>query len=343
LTAVQSTSLLCEGVFALNFYHLHTDEKTSGDSMRFVRMIIGCGVLGLVLAAAQGASAAQTLNYSYATTGVGSCDLHIIGCSPAHPAVYTKQTLQAGRNLNAASSASDPHWGAADASANPGTGPLALPELHSDVSGFPSGRGVPYSWNYSQVQGVMGLTALNAVAFDLHDFIGALHYSSTGTGVGLISASLAILDNRAGHFAVGNTYFAQDAAYGFLNTCSAPAALAIGETGNRAAKGTNLSLTVAPTICGASTVNLAAGESIYFWARMQTFDSAFSVIDASHTFQVELAPGLSSSVQNLTQNLAPITHFHSIVPEPATWAMMLIGLGSVGGAIRARRRTSALA
>ena len=28
------------------------------------------------------------------------------------------------------------------------------------------------------------------------------------------------------------------------------------------------------------------------------------------------------------------------VPEPATWAMMLVGLGIVGGAIRYRRRTT---
>jgi hypothetical protein len=31
------------------------------------------------------------------------------------------------------------------------------------------------------------------------------------------------------------------------------------------------------------------------------------------------------------------------VPEPATWAMMLMGFGGLGVALRARRRTAAIA
>jgi hypothetical protein len=290
--------------------------------------------LGLVMAAASGAAAAQPLGWSFSSTGVGSCEVHITGCDTTHPPVYTQQGLQYGYNMDATSSASDPAWGAAHGSANL-TGALPMPELHSDVTGLPSGAGVPYSWNYSQVQGVIGLTAINAVSFDLHDIIGALDFSQSGTGVGIVSASLAILDYQAGDVAIGNTYYAQDASYGFANDCSSPGALAIGETGSIYTRGANLTSTVAPTICGASTVNLAAGDTILLWARLQTFETAFDTTNAS--FRVELAPGLSQAVvQQLTPNLTPIAG----VPEPTTWAMIILGLGATGSILRRRRATA---
>ena len=34
------------------------------------------------------------------------------------------------------------------------------------------------------------------------------------------------------------------------------------------------------------------------------------------------------------------THGGGGVPEPATWAMMLVGVGMVGGAMRMRRKTA---
>lgn len=42
---------------------------------------------------------------------------------------------------------------------------------------------------------------------------------------------------------------------------------------------------------------------------------------------------------NLTFSITAVT---AGVPEPATWAMMLIGFGAIGVALRRRRRTSAL-
>lgn len=310
--------------------------------MRILTMTMGGIALGMLLVAASGASATQpVLNWSYSATGVGSCDLHTsTGCSPAHPPVYKSQGFQAGNNLNASSSASYSAYGVSHGSANPGA--YRLPELHSDVSGLPSLPGVPYSWDYSQVQGVMGYTAKRATVVDLHDFVGALDYSITGPGTGIVSASLAILSNAVSEKAIGDSWFTQDTTYGFANTCSSPAALALGETGYNFTKGVNLALTVTPTICGASTISVAAGESIYFWTRMQTFEAAFGSTDASNTFKVEFAPGLSEGViRKLTRDFKPIVNFRSSAPEPATWAMLVLGLGGVGGLFRARRRTFA--
>ena len=48
-----------------------------------------------------------------------------------------------------------------------------------------------------------------------------------------------------------------------------------------------------------------------------------------------------------SQQIAGIVNFGAgqsgAVPEPATWAMMVLGFGAVGGALRSRRRTAALA
>jgi hypothetical protein len=309
--------------------------------MRTLKLTVGGIALGMVLAAASAANAVETLNFSFSSTGVGHCDLHTpTGCSPAHPAIYTNQGLQFGNNMNASSSASDPAWGVSHGSAGLGSGPLAGPQLHSDVTGVPTGPGVPYPWNYSQVQGLLGFKATTAFTLDLQDFVGDLDYSITGTGAGLVSASLAIITSAAAlDPTISASYYTQDAAYGFANTCSASGALAIGETGQVSTKGTNLTATVTPTLCGASTINLAAGDSVFFWLRMQTFEAAAGTTDASNTFKLAFAPNLSADqVGVLSRELTPVGQG---VPEPATWAMLVFGLGGVGGLMRARRRTFA--
>ena len=49
-----------------------------------------------------------------------------------------------------------------------------------------------------------------------------------------------------------------------------------------------------------------------------------------------------SSVSSERANLAVIStqQATSPVPEPATWAMMLVGFGAVGGALRSRRKAT---
>ncbi len=311
--------------------------------MRTLKLAMGGLALGLLLAAASGANAVETLNFSFSATGVGHCDLHTsTGCSPAHPAIYTNQGLQFGNNMNASSSASDPAWGASHGSADlGGAGPLIGPQLHADVSGLSTGPGVPYPWDYSQVQGLLGFKATTGFTLDLTDFVGALDYSNTGTGTGLVSASLAIITSAAAlDPTISATYYTQDAAYGFANTCASSGALAIGETGNVATKGASLTATVAPTLCGASTIHLAAGDSVFFWLRMQTFVAANETVDASNTFKLAFNKNLSADQMGvLSRELTPVQP--PGVPEPATWAMLVMGLGGVGGLIRVRRRTLA--
>lgn len=46
--------------------------------------------------------------------------------------------------------------------------------------------------------------------------------------------------------------------------------------------------------------------------------------------------GEGTTIDRISYDLA------SVVPEPATWAMMILGFGMVGGAVRSRRRNQAL-
>lgn len=49
------------------------------------------------------------------------------------------------------------------------------------------------------------------------------------------------------------------------------------------------------------------------------------------TFDVEFAPGFESQ---------PFTATFTAMPEPATWAMMILGFGMAGGALRRRTASS---
>lgn len=66
-----------------------------------------------------------------------------------------------------------------------------------------------------------------------------------------------------------------------------------------------------------------------------SFDSVFAIDETARQYS-----GLGL---NGTDSLGLITTFSNertnAVPEPATWAMMLLGFGVIGGAMRSRRRT----
>ncbi len=64
-----------------------------------------------------------------------------------------------------------------------------------------------------------------------------------------------------------------------------------------------------------------------------TYSGTFSVLTAGNyniSFDQQAGPG---NIGNLIDNVA----LRSAVPEPATWAMMILGFGLVGGAMRRRR------
>jgi hypothetical protein len=239
--------------------------------------------------------------------------------------------------VNASSSAVNPTYGLAHASANPGVGAIALPELHADVTGANGPGG--YAWNYAQAQGVQGFTwGAGAIDLDVSIFQATLDFTVGNAGFGQVGAAFAILSSAIETRAIGDLWYPGDgSSYGFQAGCGAAGAIAIGETGDVNGAGSH-TVTVSPT-CGPSTFHLETGDRFYLWTRLSAFHLGDGFTDASNTFSVHLAPGLApETVAFLSQNLTPTgpLDLGSSAPEPATWALLLLGFCGVGTAIRRR-------
>ena len=139
-----------------------------------------------------------------------------------------------GDKLNASATSSSADWGLAHASANPGVGEIALPQLHSDVSGasFHSGA---FSWNYSVVHGADEFTWTGAaVDLPVSAFIATLNYTIGGTGFGQVEAALAISTSaRLAKMRWAKLLVQKQRGFGggFLNTCASEGAIAVGDSG----------------------------------------------------------------------------------------------------------------
>ena len=131
------------------------------------------------------------------------------------------------------------------------------------------------------------------------------------------------------------------------HACGTTGALALGNPSpaNSGPSPNTQYLSVSATSClDSDTYLLNPGETFYVWARLGVVHSSFGVTDALNTFnvtialeyqaqvQAELAPALAAaSGENLDIAVGGI-------PEPSTWAMMILGFGAAGTAVPRRRR-----
>lgn len=135
-------------------------------------------------------------------------------------------------------------------------------------------------------------------------------YAAGTPGVGdpdIISAAYTFNDNNA---ATGTTLFVLDSANDVLATQNA----ATGVLTRIGALGVNIGARTSFDISGVNTAFVQAGNTLY---------------------NINLSTGALSTIGTTDRVLFGLS---AAVPEPATWAMMIIGFGAVGAAARSSRR-----
>jgi hypothetical protein len=94
----------------------------------------------------------------------------------------------------------------------------------------------------------------------------------------------------------------------------------------------------ASTRCDGSPLVLNPGDKLYVHAFLSAYAQRGAILDARNTLRVDLADGTPDALrQQILGGLAI-----SNVPEPASWAMLIIGFGFIGTTARLQARQSVI-
>jgi PEP-CTERM motif len=239
----------------------------------------------------------------------------------------------------------------------------ATNENGSGASGFASvdfGAGYLPTIKVASFSAAQTRTGASADAFRVYTYTGlqainlaltgSLHYITTGddgvpgeeAGAGIMNANLAILPVSAlGEFGTTAVDIISAPGSGFTNCGGgATGAAYVGSAGTIGEISTSINLA---TNCAGGAITLHTGDSFIVYAAIQAISNRSGSLDASHTFSVDYDPvktvftdtGASVGAAFLAVNVGPA------VPEPATWAMMLLGFGTAGFAMRRSKRAEA--
>ncbi|HEY0648696.1 MAG TPA: PEPxxWA-CTERM sorting domain-containing protein [Phenylobacterium sp.] len=338
-----------------------------------IRLLAGATFAGAV-GFAGAAFADDEMTWSYATAQVGTCVPGSTCGQPTGPTVLRRESfVETNADYTNASvyrddySAATPYdYGMAWASAEAGDGTLGLPVLKAYALGGASGGATGFGGgpltiavNFAATQAVQGYTNTgdNALVIPLDAFTGLVDYQlfAHPSNPGVVSAGLAITTSAILDPAVSAQWWQSATGPGqfgqFAATCDTPGALALANPAPQggATDGSVQYLPVTTSSCtGADTFLLNPGETFYVWARLAVLRAAYGATDASHTFNVTISPEAQADVeQNLLPNLslADGSNFRvrtdAAIPEPSTWAMMILGFGAAGALLRRRRVATA--
>jgi hypothetical protein len=300
--------------------------------------------IGLALGAACAAGGAQAAvtSWSYAESHIGYCQFGPGGCSAI---VQTNSVTDQGRDYNALADTGNTARGRAfGAVTNDGL----LPDLHALVlTKTATGQG---NFTATLVEAAQAFT-WNGPAIDLHadDLQATVHYigNNGGQPANAVVAGFALLDASViSDPTLGAAWFDLRHSGGgqptgaFNATCATPGAIGIADNGNSHLNGENSS-TIGATDCGDGLLHLEAGDQFVIWEKLFLTEATPGAIDATHTFSLSFADDVPPETQQLVAGNLSIAAFRPSIPEPGTWALMIMGFGATGAALRRRAAVAA--
>ena len=122
----------------------------------------------------------------------------------------------------------------------------------------------------------------------------------------------------------------------FLAQCGTAGVLGVGMI-SQSLPGGETTLSATTSACAPGALTLTPGQEVLVVAGLQLPVNRGGFVNALHTFTTELDPTLPPEVrENLREHLISGLDILG-VPEPGTWALMLLGFGGAGAALRRRR------
>lgn len=192
-------------------------------------------------------------------------------------------------------------------------------------------------------------TYTGAVAIDFA-LSGALHYVNSGDvslkdgfGEGALNVILSIFsfDALAGLNPASTASDIFASPFGDPD-CATGAAGVSGYSSLGKGSGEHLATVSLTTGCGGSALTLHPGNRFVIGAVMQAISNRGGFIDAMHTFRVQLDPEHTyfAGTHDVVDPSVLGASISASVPEPASWTLLILGFGAVGGMVRARRRVA---
>jgi hypothetical protein len=222
----------------------------------------------------------------------------------------------------------------------------ALPELRASTSASAIDRVNANLFGFQSLQ-YNGTNSIDFALKGLVHYITSSHVNATPNfempGEGQISGYLGVWNLSA---ITGITTASDILNNIFYAPCGSAGVIAAGGFSGAGTSGENHLQVGLDTSCSGGAITLNPGDKVLVVAGMQTPTNRGGWVDAMNTFDVlidyDKTVFTGTTEQVGAQFLSDSLTVAAPVPEPGTWAMMLIGFSAIGASMRRRRRVSAM-